>query len=91
VPDVCGHYEKLWKRSNRPFAELVKLHIPEPVNHGWDPEPPQFVRFDAFQKAQPRLFPPKPCTCGSGDRWKCWHRVKAELLLGEGRVSWEPW
>ncbi len=79
----CRHFARLWKRSERPYVELVRLHSPS-----WtleDRPPPTFKRIDAFWKAQPPIRPPKPCRCGSADKWRCWHQIKTDLLLGEKR------
>jgi hypothetical protein len=85
---MCGYFSKKWKSTEISRDQLAENH--RYFLETWELSRdnfPVFQRFDSFQKAQPPRHPVSPCRCGSNDRWRCWHEVVTDELLGEGRVS----
>ena len=76
---MCDYFVRRWaERESR--AELLKAHGYE---LGHFNSAPRFPRLERYMKAEPRSR--RPCLCGAPDKWRCWHKVKMDLLLGERR------
>jgi hypothetical protein len=77
---MCRVFELRWAERETP-AELMAAHGYELGNIN---STPRFPRLERFMKAEPRGQ--QPCSCGCGDAWRCWHKVKMDLVLGEARA-----
>ena len=74
---VCGYFSKLWSQAQRSAEpRLFTVHEKQQID---------FPKWDHFHQKQPPMGSRKPCQCGGPDRWRCWHQVKQDALLGEDR------
>lgn len=88
---VCPIFLDVWV-NNRVSTEDRAIHYkPRALNqkHSYqrnrDSEGPRFPRIETFDSAEPTGK--HPCKCGAPDAWKCWSKVRREVLFGNERLK----
>jgi hypothetical protein len=76
---MCPVFERLWDRTARANPPRVFSVLAR--------SPVTFPRLEFYFKKEPPMYSVRRCKCGSGDRWRCWHRTKQDSLLGERRID----